>query len=131
MKVGWLATRTLMLCDMWFLAAIFLRCSNRSASRARRARSLDDFDKVAFFGYRMKGVEPSKIPADVADAALAWTDAQPDERVFKIERKPDYQFNRVKGSFNKVKCSQCGEYVFERYARLVNNELRCIPCSGY
>lgn len=113
------------------LAATFYHPEKGAVRISLRPEFQDAFGKNEFFAYRMKGVEPSKIPADVADASLAWTDTQPDEKVFKIERKPDYQFKRVKGSFNKVKCSQCGEYVFERYARLVNNELRCIPCSGY
>ena len=113
------------------MAATFYHPDKGAVRISLRPEFLDDFGKVEFFGYRMKGVEPSKIPAEVADAALAWTDAQPDERVFKIEPQKEYTFKRIKGSFNKVKCSQCGEYVFERYVRIVNNEPRCIPCSGY
>jgi formylmethanofuran dehydrogenase subunit E len=113
------------------MAATFYHPEKGAVRISLRPEFLDDFGKVEFLAYRMKGVEPSKIPADVAAAALAWTEGQPDDKVFKIEPRPDYAFKRVKGSFNKVKCSQCGEYVFERYVRIVNNEPRCIPCSGY
>jgi formylmethanofuran dehydrogenase subunit E len=92
---------------------------------------LDEFGKVEFFAFRKKGIEPSQIPVEVTEKALSWVDAQKDEKVFKIERLPDYKFTTVKGSFNKVKCVKCGEYVFERYVRLVNNEPHCIPCSDY
>lgn len=113
------------------MAATFYHPEKGAVRISLQPEFQDAFGKNEFFAYRMKGVEPSKIPADVADASLAWTDAQPDEQVFKIERKPDYVFNRVKGSFNKTKCSKCGEYVFERYVRIVGNEPVCIPCSGY
>ncbi len=91
----------------------------------------DEFGKNEFFSYRKKGVEPSGIPAGVTDAAIKWMYGQSDWRVFKIERLPDYRFAPPKGSFNKVRCTKCGEYVFERYVRLVDNEPYCIPCSGY
>src|SRR5665648_559899 len=35
------------------------------------------------------------------------------------------------GSFNKTKCSSCGEYVFDRYIRTKDGAPVCIPCSGY
>jgi len=96
-----------------------------------KADFLDEFGKQEFFTQRMKGVEPSLIAADITEKAIIWTDAQPDDKVFKIEKLTDYQFKRVKGSFNKVKCVKCGEYVFERYVRTMNGQPHCIPCSGY
>jgi formylmethanofuran dehydrogenase subunit E len=113
------------------LAAVFYHPEKGAVRLALKADFLDEFGKQEFFAYRKKGVEPSQIPADVTNKAIAWTDAQPDDKVFKIEKLPNYQFKRVKGSFNKAKCVKCGEYVFERYVRLVNNQPHCIPCSGY
>jgi formylmethanofuran dehydrogenase subunit E len=113
------------------LAAVFYKPGQGAVRLSLKADFLDDFGGVEFFAYRKRGVEPSQIPADVAEKSLAWVDAQPDEKVFKIERLPDYRFTPVKGSFNKMKCVKCGEYVFERYVRMVNNEPHCIPCSGY
>jgi len=37
----------------------------------------------------------------------------------------------VRGSFNKTKCSVCGEYVFDRYVRMKDGKSVCIPCSEY
>jgi formylmethanofuran dehydrogenase subunit E len=56
---------------------------------------------------------------------------QPDEVLFKVEAKPDFTYTPVKGSFNKTKCSVCGEYVFDRYVRTKDGQPVCIPCSGY
>jgi formylmethanofuran dehydrogenase subunit E len=113
------------------LAAVFYHPEKGAVRLSLKADFLDEFGKLEFFAYRMKGIEPSQIPADVAAKSIAWTDAQPDRTVFKVERPADYQFKRVKGSFNKAKCVKCGEYVFERYVRLVNGQPHCIPCSGY
>ena len=51
--------------------------------------------------------------------------------MFKIEPKPDFKFAPVKGSFNKARCTMCGEYVFERYVRIKDGQPVCIPCSGF
>jgi formylmethanofuran dehydrogenase subunit E len=113
------------------LAATFYHPQKGAIRLSLTLEFLDEFGKVEFFAFRKKGVEPSQISAEVTEKALSWVDAQPDDKVFKIEKLPDYKFTPVKGSFNKVRCVKCGEYVFERYVRLVNNQPHCIPCSGY
>jgi len=113
------------------LAAVFYHPKKGAVRLSLKPEFLDEFGKVDFFAYRKRGVEPSEIPSKITDEAISWTDAQLDERVFKVENLPEYKFTSAKGSFNKVKCVKCGEYVFERYVRLVNNQPHCIPCSGY
>ncbi len=116
------------------LAAVFYHPSHLEKGAIRlyvTNEFQDEFAKQEFFAYRKKKVEPSQIPAKVAKEAIDWVYAQPDDKVFKLEWLPDYKFMPTKGSFNKVKCVKCGEYVFERYVRLVDNEPNCIPCSGY
>lgn len=113
------------------LAATFYKQGKTAVRISITPEFSDEFGRNEFFAYRKKGVEPSGIPQKVTDAAITWTYGQPDEKVFKIERLPDYKFTQTKGSFNKMKCTKCGEYVFERYARLVDGKPHCIPCSGY
>jgi formylmethanofuran dehydrogenase subunit E len=59
-------------------------------------------------------VEPSEIPPSVVAEVTNWIYEQPDDHLFKIDARPDFTFTPPKGSFNKAKCSACGEYVFER-----------------
>lgn len=113
------------------LAAVFYHPAKGAVRLSLRPEFIDEFGKMEFFARRKAGVEPSQIPPQITEEAINWTDAQPDDKVFKTEMLSDYQFRPVKGSFNKVKCVKCGEYVFERYVRLVNNEPHCIPCSAY
>jgi formylmethanofuran dehydrogenase subunit E len=84
-----------------------------------------------FFVYRKKGIEPSEIPPAVVDEIINWVYEQTNEFMFKVEPRPDFKYIPVKGSFNKTKCSICGEYVFERYVRMKDGKPVCIPCSGY
>jgi formylmethanofuran dehydrogenase subunit E len=113
------------------LAATFCHPKKGAIRMSLKAEFLDDLEKFEFFDYRKRRVEPSEIPANVTNEAIEWMYEQPDEKVFKFERLPDYKFTPPRGSFHKVKCVKCGEYVFERYVRFVDNEPHCIPCSGY
>ncbi len=113
------------------LAAIFYHPKKGAVRYSLKPEFLDALGKFEFFTYRKKGVEPSAIPREVSDEIANWVYAQPDEFIFNIEKQPDFKFSPVKGSFNKVKCSVCGEYVFERYARIKDGKIVCIPDSGY
>jgi formylmethanofuran dehydrogenase subunit E len=96
-----------------------------------RSEFQDELATQEFFSYRKRGIEPSEIPPDVTRRAVEVVLGATEEQMFKVERLPDFKFSRPKGSFAKTKCSRCGEYVFERYARTVEGKTLCIPCSGY
>lgn len=113
------------------LAATFYHPKKGAVRYALKPEFVDAMDKFEFFVYRKKGVEPSQIPVKVSDEVINWTYEQADEFMFKVESKPDFKFSPVKGSFNKVKCASCGEYVFDRYVRMKGGQALCIPCSGY
>ena len=113
------------------LAVTFYHPKKGAVRYSLKPEFIDEMGKFEFFVYRKKGVEPSEIPPKVLDEIINWVYEQSDEFMFKIEEKPDFKFSPVKGSFNKAKCSICGEYVFERYLRTKDGKSVCIPCSGY
>jgi formylmethanofuran dehydrogenase subunit E len=113
------------------LAATFYHPSKGAVRFALKPEFLDEMGKFEFFSYRKRGIEPSGIPEPVTQEVIKWVFSLPDDQVFIIEAKPDFKFTPVKGSFNKDKCSICGEYVFERYLRTKDGKHVCIPCSGY
>lgn len=92
---------------------------------------LDEFGRFEFFAYRKRGVEPSGIPAVVTQEVIDGTLAEPDEALLAMTERPEFQYAPPKGSFNKALCTVCGECVFERYERLKDGRVVCIPCSGY
>jgi len=113
------------------LAATFYHPKKGAVRYSLKSDFIDQFGKFEFFAYRKKGFEPSQIPQNVADEVINWVYEQTDDFMFKVEPKPDFKFSPAKGSFNKAKCSVCGEYVFERYIRTKDGQPVCIPCSGY
>ncbi len=96
-----------------------------------RSEFQDELATQEFFAYRKRGIEPSQVPPEVAQRAIQVVLDAPEERMFKVARLPDFAFSRPKSSFTKTKCSRCGEYVFERYVRMVDGKPVCIPCSGF
>jgi formylmethanofuran dehydrogenase subunit E len=113
------------------LAATFYHPEKGAVRYSLRPEFIDEMGKFEFFAYRRKGVQPSAIPQKVSDEVINWVYEQTDEFMFKVEPKPDFKFTPVRSSFNKAKCSICGEYVFERYLRIKDGKPVCIPCSGY
>jgi len=113
------------------LAATFYHPKKGAVRYSLKPEFVDSLGKLEFFAYRKKGIEPSAIPKNVADEVINWVNDQTDDYIFKIEPRPDFKFTPAKGSFNKVKCIVCGEYVFERYARMKDGQIVCIPDSGY
>ena len=92
---------------------------------------VDVVAKHEFSRLRKSGVEPSEIPPEVAEAVVEIVTKASDEQMFKVERVPDFRFERPAARFDRARCSKCGEYLFERYARQVEGKTLCIPCSGY
>ncbi len=92
----------------------------------------DFADRMApheFFKYRKQGVEPSKIPPEVCRDIIDMVLEASEDEMFTVKPLPDFRYRPVKGSFNKAKCEECSEYVFERYLRLKDGKPVCIPCS--
>ncbi len=114
------------------LAATFWYPGKTAVRYALRASFLDEFGKQEFFAYRQRGIEPSAIPAAVAqEVDRLVSRASPPTRSTPWRRAPTSSYQPVKGSFNKSLCSKCGEYVFERYVRQQDGKPVCIPCSGH
>lgn len=113
------------------LAAVFYHPEKGAIRIALKPEFMGALGKFEFFAYRKRGVEPSQIPSNVCEEVIQWVYEQPDDVIFKYEDLPSYKYSLVKGSFNKARCSICGEYVFERYLRMKDGKLVCIPCSGY
>jgi len=113
------------------LAATFYHPKKGAVRFSLKPEFIDAFGKFEFFAYRKKGIEPSQIPLVAAQEVIKWVNDQPDDAIYKVEAKPDFTYTTPKGSFNKTKCSVCGEYVFERYVRFKDGQPVCIPCSGF
>lgn len=113
------------------LAATFWFPQKTPLRIALKASFLDQFGTQEFFAFRKKGIEPSQIPEEITMRAIEWTYSLKNEDIYEIKEAIDFVYFPKKGSFNKDKCSVCGEYVFERYLRTKDGKSVCIPCSKY
>jgi formylmethanofuran dehydrogenase subunit E len=111
------------------LACVFYHPAKGAVRYSLLPEFIDALGGFEFFAYRKRGVEPSQIPHPVCAEIIQWTMEQPDEALFKVELKPDFNFSPVKGSFNKTLCSICREYVYDRYIRFKDGMPVCIPCQ--
>jgi formylmethanofuran dehydrogenase subunit E len=114
-------------------AAFVLYHPDKGAVRVSlRPEAFDELGKFEFMAYRKKGLEPSRIPQEVVQEVVDWVLNRDEKDLFAVGRLPDFVYQRPgPNPFEKVRCAKCGEYVFERYVRLVQGQPRCIPCSGY
>lgn len=112
--------------------AVILHAPGKGAVRVYlRSEFQDELGTQEFFTFRKRGVEPSEIPAGVTQCAVDLVLGATEEQMFEVKRLSDFSFGRPKGSFAKVRCSRCGEYVFERYIRTVEGKPVCMPCSSF
>ncbi|KLU62504.1 FmdE, molybdenum formylmethanofuran dehydrogenase operon [Peptococcaceae bacterium CEB3] len=113
------------------VAAVFYHPQKGAVRISVPTKFQEEIGKFEFFVYRKKGIEPSAIPDEVVDEVVHYVMTQPIETMAQVRQLPDFKYAPTPGSFNKVVCSECGETVFERYARTVGGKVLCIPCSGY
>lgn len=113
------------------VAAVIYHPQKGALRVALRSEVSDQMGKYEFFSYRKKDIEPSEIPAAVCDEVIDYVLGLSDDELFTFEKLPSFNYKPAAGSFNKVKCSNCGEYVFERYIVSKDGKPVCIPCSGY
>ena len=112
--------------------ALILYAPGQGARRVYlRSEFQDALGAQEFFAFRKRGVEPSEIPREVTDRAVEMVLRAPEAEIFQLESLPEFRFSRPRGSFARVACSRCREYVFERYARFVNGQPICLACSGF
>ena len=113
------------------LAATLWTPENGAVRVAIKPEFSDRLGKYEFFAYRKKGVEPSQIPEPIRNEVINVVMNATDVEMFNVKTLSEFEHKKIKGSFNKAKCENCGEYVFERYVRIKDGKQVCIPCSGY
>lgn len=113
-----------------FVLTLIENKTGRSVRVATRNEVIKRNQESEFIQYRKKGVPASMIEPDLIDPAVDFILAEPVEKLFKIG--PVQELKLAPGrphDFNTFICEECGEVAVERYARLKNSKILCIPCS--
>ncbi|NMB54709.1 MAG: tRNA CCA-pyrophosphorylase [Leptolinea sp.] len=113
-----------------FVLTLIDNKSGRSVRVATRNEVIKRNQESEFIQFRKKGVPASKIDAGLVEPSIEYILAEPTEKLFKID--PVQEIKIIPGrahDFNTIICSECGEVAVERYARIKNGKVVCIPCA--
>ncbi len=113
-----------------FVLTLIENKTGRSVRVATRNEVIKRNQESEFIQYRKKGVPASMIEPDLIDPAVDFILAEPVEKLFKIGLVQELKLAPGRPhDFNTFICEECGEVAVERYARLKNSKILCIPCS--
>ena len=113
-----------------FAVTLVDRKSKRSVRVVTRNEIIKRNQESEFIQYRKNGVPASQIAPELIDPAVEFILQESDEILFKIEPLKETILPAGRPhDFNTQICSVCGEITVERYARIKNGQLMCLPCS--
>lgn len=106
---------------------------NKTGRRVRvltRNETIQKSKESEFIQYRMKGVPASKIEPDLVTPLVDFILSSPIDSLFEVSAVTDGKppVGRPH-DFNTIICEECGETTVERYARVKNGKVVCIPCA--
>ncbi len=113
-----------------FVLTLIDNKTGRSVRVATRNEVIERNQQSDFIQYRKNGVPASKIAPELINPAVDFILAEPDENLFNIGPIQEVKLPpRRAHDFNTFVCSACGEIAVERYARLKDGNIVCIPCA--
>ena len=109
---------------------------DQQSGRAVRVSLKPDFFEKAlaspFVQQRKAGIPPQDIAPEVADPLIERILSIDESAFLNIGNVYERTINKGKGVFTAKRCAGCGELTFVDKLRVtVENQLVCIPCSGY
>jgi formylmethanofuran dehydrogenase subunit E len=113
-----------------FVLTLIDNKTGRSVRVATRNEVIKRNQESDFIQFRKKGVPASKIAPELIEPAMDFILAESTEKLFIIS--PVREVKIIPGrphDFNTHICTECGEVMVERYARIKNGKTVCIPCS--
>jgi formylmethanofuran dehydrogenase subunit E len=116
--------------DGKFVLTLIDNKTGRSVRVATRNEVIKRNRESEFIQFRKKGVPASKIDPTLVEPMVDYILSEPAEKLYKID--PVKKVKLTPGrphDFNTIICSECGEVAVERYARIKNGKIVCMPCA--
>jgi formylmethanofuran dehydrogenase subunit E len=105
--------------------------TGRSVRVVTRPETIRRNQESEFIEYRKRGVPASQIAASVVDPLIEEVLSAPTEAMFLVEPVKVSPLPVMRPhDFNTVVCTECGEVMVERYARIKGGKIVCIPCAA-
>lgn len=104
--------------------------TGRSIRVVTRPETIRLSQESDFIQKRKQGVPASQIAPDLSEPLIANVLSAPTDALFVVEPVKESQPPSARPhDFNAVVCADCGEVTVERYARIKNGKIVCIPCA--
>ena len=104
--------------------------TGRSVRVATRNEVIKRNQESEFIQYRKHGVPASKIDLALVEPYVDFILCAQAEELFKIGPVTELKLPAGRPhDFNTVICAECGEVAVERYARVKNGQIVCMPCA--
>ena len=113
-----------------FAVTVIDRKTGLSVRVATRNETIHRNQQSEFIQYRMKGVPASTVDPEIVDPMVDFILNAPTEELFIVEPIQETQLAAGRPhDFNTQTCSECGEIMVERYARIKNGQIVCMTCA--
>jgi formylmethanofuran dehydrogenase subunit E len=104
--------------------------TGRSVRVATRNEVIKRNQESEFIQYRKKGVPASKIDPTLVEPYVEFILAAQPEELFNIGAVSELKLPAGRPhDFNTIICAECGEVAVERYGRIKNGQVVCMPCA--
>ena len=111
------------------IAVTLVDVKNQKAVRANVASEFfTKMEQSPFMQQRNDGVPASKVPGDISQPSIDMVMSMPDSAFIEVSDVFDHDIKPPVVQFKRVKCDVCGEMVIEKYARVLDDKIACIPC---
>lgn len=113
-----------------FVLTLIDNKTGRRVRVATRNEVIKRNQESEFIQYRKRGVPASRIAPELVEPNVDFILSASTEELFAIS--PVTQGQPPVGrphDFNTIICAECGEVAVERYARVKNGQVVCMPCA--
>ncbi|MCX6054755.1 MAG: FmdE family protein [Chloroflexi bacterium] len=113
-----------------FVLTLIDNKTGRSVRVATRNEVIKRNQESEFIQFRKQGVPASKIDQILVEPMVDYILSELTENLYKIDPVKEIKVTPSRAhDFNTIICSECGEVAVERYARIKNGKVVCMPCA--
>ena len=114
-----------------FALTLIDRKSGKSVRVVTRPETIQKSKESEFIGHRKKGVPASQIDPALVDPLIEMMMSATAEQLFIIEAVGETKLPAPRAhDFNTQICTECGEVMVERYARIKEGKVVCMVCAA-
>jgi len=113
-----------------FVLTLIDNKTGRSVRVMTRPEMIQRSQESEFIQFRKNGVPASQIDPKLVDPMVEMVLSAPAESLFQIGEVVENTPPKLRTQdFKTITCAECGEVAVERYARVKNGRVVCMPCA--